>query len=71
MATKLFNKATIRLEFMNGVNDKGQEVYRAKNFADAHEQATAQQVEQFATAFASLTTTPLAQVEFSTQYIIH
>lgn len=54
MATKIFEKATLRLTFSLGTNDKGQVIEKTKTYQNVSEQATLDNLAIVGTALARL-----------------
>lgn len=70
MARKLFNGAALRIAFRKEVDAAGKDVLVVKSFNGINENASAEQLQQFAAAFASLSTYPVRGVATVTQHII-
>ncbi|OCS82973.1 DUF1659 domain-containing protein [Caryophanon tenue] len=70
MATKVFEKATLRLTLDEGINEGGAVVFSTKSFTHVRENATSEQLYQFAAAFSSLSAHPLVDVQIVPQYAV-
>ena len=62
MAEQLIKSSTLRLEFEAGYNEKGEIIFKRKNFSNIKPEATAEQLTSIASAVASVQTYPLANV---------
>lgn len=60
MAQFVFDKAQLVVEYVAGTNEKGENVYKTKTFANIRETATADQLMALATSFDSLCSYPVA-----------
>ena len=63
MAQAILVETALRLNFEVGVNEKGEPVYKTKNFTNVKREATADQLHQAALAISALCKDPLSNVE--------
>lgn len=70
MAQKVFDVCTLRITFITGYNELGKATTATKNFTGVKEEVVAAQLEQFATAYAALSTNELSTTVVSTQHTI-
>ncbi len=70
MATKTFEKATLRLKFSLGVNENGQLVEKVKSYRNVSDQASVDNMTAAGTALASLYSYEFIGTGILTQEII-
>lgn len=70
MATKTFEKATLRLKFSLGLNENGQIMEKVKTFRNVSQQASLDELTSAGTALASLFQYQFIGTGLATQEII-
>ena len=65
-----FQQAALVLNFLTGVDAKGEPVYKKTTYRHVAEHAAAEQLQNIATAIAGLTSNPVADVEKTEKQII-
>ncbi len=70
MAMKTFEKATLRLKFSQGLNEKGQVIEKTKTYQNISEQASLDDLAIVGTALASLFEYPFIGTSVATQEAI-
>lgn len=63
MAQAMLKNSRLTLVFETGLNENGEPIFKGKSYANVQKAATADQLQQAATALAGLSAYPLSSVE--------
>ncbi|TCN17593.1 DUF1659 domain-containing protein [Mesobacillus foraminis] len=70
MAQAMMKNSKITLVFETGMNEKAEAIFKAKSYANVRKEATADQLDQAASALAGLSAYPIVSVERTDNYDI-